>query len=668
MGYRDSIAHLSSDDIARLSPAQRFELGMPRYNSAIKNMMDNMLPVRSKLRSLFNLEHEYDILPSYDVDANSQSDLAGAWNWYETLMKFENDRRAVYTFVEEASTFDILSSALDLYAEDATQQDPEKGRSYWVTGEDHAIVSEIERMLERINAEDMLFGWARSVAMYGDDFEQVIATKDQGVIALEYVSPYRITRVQDRQGRLRGFVGGLRSEEELRDEDKLNTMNISEPWDFIHFRLIGSNRQTYHGSSMLLNSRHCWRQLKIVEDSLVLYRVQRAPDRNVFYIEGNYQSVEEKFRISHEWRRHLRKKMYWNPNTGAYRQEYHPWAIDQDIYFPVDKGTNSRIERQPAGTDLGEIYDVDHLVNKLFSSLRIPKAYMGWEGDVNAKATLSMQDIRFARGEKRLQRSIIQGLTQLAEIHLAIKTGYKRREGTRPFTIHLAPISYLDALQRSELYRIQLELADTAYRVLRSLLFPQAEEAAGGSFGGGGGDTPTPTNVGDDKDKERAKILAIYIMRKYLGMPKDDIDVLLNSTDVDRALDKDSDDDSWVGRSSDSSDVLNSSKMRTAATLLEDSLSDDQKDRLKLLQELRSATSVGTIESSDPIPEEYKDRAEIYSLDEQLGSTNSDYSDMSCPVCSRKKSIRLYERDKKAHLICINQGCSFTAEVEEIVR
>lgn len=1007
MEYREILDRLDPEEIKALNPGQRAALNLPKYESVFKNFADNLLPVRSNLRKLFGLQFDYDVYPPYDLDAND-GDITSTWSWYDSMLRFENNRQAVYAFVEEASSFDVLASALDLYAEDATQVDPEKGRSYWVTGEDQGIVSELEKMFERIQAEDEIFGWARSAAMYGDCFEQIISTPTEGVVSLEHVNPHQITRIQDRFGRLQGFAGGLIPEEQLqrmkRDPNAAKGLKVSNPWDFLHFRLVGSNRVSSHGSSMLLSARHCWRQLKIVEDSLVLYRVQRAPDRTVYYIETDGQSVEDKFRTAHQWRRHLRKRMYWNPQTGGFRQEYHPWAIDQDIYMPINRGSETKIERQPAGTDLGDIYDVDHLVNKLFSALRIPKAYMGWEGDVNAKATLcltgdtviplldgsyptirelaegdrdefwlysatsdgkvvpgrghsarltkrnaelieltldngesvrctldhpimmrdgtyqeadfvlpgdslmplytrevrrgnhstyrqvkhpsgvwqmahvavdrylngsigngqvvhhadfdslnndpsnlvrmdrsehmelhvtngrsnllkylksdqnrknvskqlkglwedpewarrqrmracavggshpmpehmkqmhskrwrrdgnpryrrdlsaeqilqaapdheslkslsnaisldrrairrilaeagiewkgflqahgftkgrfqkstacnhqvvevrylehredtydltvdqhhnfaigagvfvhnSMQDIRFARGVKRLQRAILQGMTLLAEIHLAKVKGYRRKEGSRPFQIHLAPISYLDSLQRSELYRIQIELAEAAHRVLKPLIFPNADPQGG--FGGG-------DQQMSGEDRAKAEVLALYVMRKYLGMPKEEIEVLVKGVDFDTALDKDSDDDSWVGRPQ-SPDALNSS-MKQAANNLEDSLSESIRRKLDMVQ--NAATVLrddAPLQIKDPLPDdkwlrEHKDEVELFLLDEEVRRPGHQFEQSECPVCTRTDSVRLYERGGKEYLVCIREGCSFAAEVSEDTR
>ena len=71
-----------------------------------------------------------------------------------------------------------------------------------------------------------------------------------------------------------------------------------------------------------------------------------------------------------------------------------------------------------AGLEYATIEDIDYLKNKLFAALKIPKAYLGYEENINGKATLAAEDVRFARTIERIQRTVISELTKIAIVHL----------------------------------------------------------------------------------------------------------------------------------------------------------------------------------------------------------------------------------------------------------
>ena len=93
-------------------------------------------------------------------------------------------------------------------------------------------------------------------------------------------------------------------------------------------------------------------------------------------------------------------------------------SIDEDYYIPVRAGNSSRVETLAGGQFTSAIEDVQYLRDKLFSALKIPKAYLAQSDSMEDKATLAQKDIRFARTIQRLQRVIIAELHKMAVVHL----------------------------------------------------------------------------------------------------------------------------------------------------------------------------------------------------------------------------------------------------------
>lgn len=454
---------LSEEELSALPSWGREQLGIPLVlphidYTPMQRFVDNYLPRWAVLRRMYGLDQTVDIEPPFSFD---EPNLGRNYSWYNAQLQFELNRRSIYHLVEEMDNFDLVSSALDIYSEEATQTDEEVGRAVWIECDDADIKRELMELFDRIGMEDRVFGLCRSMCKYGDDFEQIIASTSKGVVTLEFIQPQRLTRIEDRFGRLKGFAPGVHTDFEIRDPEKVKKLRISKPWDFIHWRIQSSRREMKHGETVLMAVRRVWRQLKIIEDSLVLYRLNRATDKDIYYIDVGNQTPDQQWQTVHRFRRELRKKFYVNTTTGQMRQQYNPRTADEDLYIPIPKDSNTKVERLSGANPQGDIYDVDHFRNKFFAAIRIPKAFMGYEEDVNAKATLVSQDIRFARGIKRIQRAFKHGTTQLCKVHLALRghevVGDDGKDLIK-FKVKMAPINYLDEMARAELFTLKHEI------------------------------------------------------------------------------------------------------------------------------------------------------------------------------------------------------------------
>lgn len=110
-----------------------------------------------------------------------------------------------------------------------------------------------------------------------------------------------------------------------------------------------------------------------------------------------------------------------DPATGDYNLRYNMQNITEDFYLPVrgkDSGTD--ITNLP-GLQFNAIEDIEYLRNKLMAAFKVPKSFIGYEEDINGKATLAAQDVRFARTIERIQRIMVSELTKIAIVHLYVQ-------------------------------------------------------------------------------------------------------------------------------------------------------------------------------------------------------------------------------------------------------
>jgi len=168
------------------------------------------------------------------------------------------------------------------------------------------------------------------------------------------------------------------------------------------------------GTSLLESIFKVYKQKELLEDAIIIYRIQRAPERRVFYIDvGNMPShlamtfVE---RVKNEVNQR-RIPSVTGGSQSVIDAGYNPLSINEDYFFPqTAEGRGSKVEVLPGGTNLGEIDDLKYFTNKLFRALRIPSSYLPTGPDDGGSnfndgrvGTAYIQELRFNKYCERLQ-------------------------------------------------------------------------------------------------------------------------------------------------------------------------------------------------------------------------------------------------------------------------
>jgi hypothetical protein len=168
------------------------------------------------------------------------------------------------------------------------------------------------------------------------------------------------------------------------------------------------------GNSLLESIFKVYKQKELLEDAIIIYRVQRAPERRVFYVDvGNMPShlamqFVERVKTEIHQRRIPSKT---GGGTNVIDSSYNPLSINEDYFFPqTAEGRGSKVETLPGGTNLGEIDDLRYFTNKLVRGLRIPSSYLPTGADDGASqyndgrvGTAYIQELRFNKYCERLQ-------------------------------------------------------------------------------------------------------------------------------------------------------------------------------------------------------------------------------------------------------------------------
>ena len=302
-----------------------------------------------------------------------------------------------------------------------------------------------------LNIEFNLFGWCRTLCKYGDFFLYLDIDEENGIQNVMGLPPQEIQRMEGEDESNPNYI-----------QFQWNSGGLTfENWQIAQFRILGNDKYAPYGTSVLDPARRIWRQLTLLEDAMMAYRVVRSPDRRVFYIDvGNIapQDVEQYIQkvVSS-----MKRNQIVDPTTGRVDLRYNPMSVEEDYFLPVRGATNTRIESLAGGTMNNDIEDVKYLRDKLFSALKVPASYLSRaEGAEEDKTTLAQKDIRFARTIQRLQRAVISELEKIGIIHL-YTLGYRDNDLIN-FKLRLNNPSKISELQELEHWKARFDAAGSA--------------------------------------------------------------------------------------------------------------------------------------------------------------------------------------------------------------
>tara|TARA_B100001989_G_scaffold103913_1_gene72707 strand:- start:5363 stop:7375 length:2013 start_codon:yes stop_codon:yes gene_type:complete len=401
--------------------------------------------VRRKIKHLKNTTYSKS---SLEVFKKNHSDV-----YNSTLSAYGSyDRMARYSDFSEMEATPEISSALDIYSEECVSPDV-LGTVLHINSENGKIKQILSELFyDTLNIDFNLVMWVRNLCKYGDFFLFNDIHPEYGVIN---VFPIPIAEIEREEGFDPQDPGAVR----FRWITQGN--KVLENWQISHLRLLGNDAFLPYGSSVLEGARRVWRQLILIEDAMLVYRVIRSPERRVFYIDVGNIPPENIADYLEQAQSSLKRNAVIDKNTGQVDLRYNPLSVDEDYFLPVRGGeSGTRIDTLAGGSNTTAIEDVEYIQKKLFAALKIPKAYLGYDEDIGAKATLAQEDIRFSRTIQRIQKTIISELNKIAMIHLYTH-GYTD-ESLLDFKLELSNPSSIAQQQKLELIRSKFDIASSA--------------------------------------------------------------------------------------------------------------------------------------------------------------------------------------------------------------
>ena len=303
-----------------------------------------------------------------------------------------------------------------------------------------------------MNIEHNLFGWARTMCKYGDMFLYLDLDEEKGLQNCIGLPADQVERLEGEDPTNPNYV-----------QFQWNAAGLTlENWQMAHFRILGNDKHAPYGTSVLEPARRIWRQLTLLEDAMMAYRITRSPERRVFKIDVGGIAPQDVEQYMQKVMTQMKRHQVVDPSSGRVDLRYNPLSIEEDYFIPIRGGQSStEITNLPGGQFTAQIEDVKYLRDKLFSALKVPQSYLSMgDGATEDKTTLAQKDIRFARTIQRLQRVILAELEKIGIIHL-YTLGY-RGDDLLNFKLSLNNPSKIAEMQELEHWKSKFDIAAAA--------------------------------------------------------------------------------------------------------------------------------------------------------------------------------------------------------------
>ena len=373
-------------------------------------------------------------------------------------------RLGLFRDYESMDTDSIIASALDIYSDESTMKN-EYGKVLDIQTDNDQIYDILHNLFyDIINIEFNLWPWVRNMNKYGDFFLQLEIADKYGITNVTPMSAYDVARLEghdEENPQLVQFMLTPMGDSNRHTGMKQDAMTF-ENYEIAHFRLLSDSNYVPYGRSMLEAGRKVWKQLMLMEDAMLIHRIMRAPEKRIFKLDiGNIPPAEVDNYMQQVINK-MKKAPVIDEKTGDYNLRYNIQNITEDFFLPVRGGDSGTSIDSLAGLNYDAVEDIEYLKNRLLASLRVPKAFLGYEESLGSKATLAAEDVRFARTIERIQRIVVSELTKIAVVHL-YSQGFRDQELVN-FDLGLTNPSTIYEQEKIELWNNKTSLAESMIR------------------------------------------------------------------------------------------------------------------------------------------------------------------------------------------------------------
>lgn len=360
-----------------------------------------------------------------------------AYQWQRAQVENNMESLASYTAVKlmyrDCDLMDgvpEIGTALDLIADEVCNLSSDN-QLLKVSSKSKRIKSILEDLFyNRLQISTALRMIARGMVKYGNHYMLLNVTKN-GIAGWRQLSVYETDRYE---GGLSGYYGGgqmINAGEDLKPDEVrfvhagANQATSYSEWQVAHFRLLNDSFFLPYGVSLLHKARRAWRMWSMMEDAMLIYRLDKSIERRVFKIYVGGINDKDVPAFVQEIANNFKRTPIIDPMTGQVDLRKNFLDVSSDYFIPVrDPAAPNPIETLQSAHNDTAMDDINYMQNKIFAAIRVPKQFLNFQDAQGKGQNLSLADIRFARMIMGIQQFVLAELNKVAMVHLYL-LGFK---------------------------------------------------------------------------------------------------------------------------------------------------------------------------------------------------------------------------------------------------
>ena len=337
-----------------------------------------------------------------------------------------NDVKMMYRDADLMDTFPEIGAALDIFSEESTYT-PRGGFMVNVTSGSERVATILRDLLvNRLSINTTLPMICRSMCKYGNTFMLLNTDKDNGVMGWKQLPVYELERYEN--GMTNAYSSPHVNLNSINADHQMTTKFVwvgemeyipYQNWQVAHFRLLYDSLFLPYGMSVLNKGRRHFRMLSMMEDMMLLYRLERSVERRVFKINVGTIDDQDVPAFVQQIANEFKRTPVVDPMTGQLDLRKNIMTQMDDYFIPVrDDSAPNPIDTLPAAQNMTAMDDIKFVQNKLMTALRVPKSFLNFEEEKGDGKNLSLLDVRFTRTVNRVQQALLMELNKICIIHL----------------------------------------------------------------------------------------------------------------------------------------------------------------------------------------------------------------------------------------------------------
>ena len=350
---------------------------------------------------------------------------AGADNAMESLAGY-TAVKLMYRDVDLMDGTPEIGTALDIISEETCTTDS-KGKLLHVYSQSKRTKAILEDLfVNRLHIYTDLPMIARHMTKYGNTFMLLNIDKSEGIMGWTMLPVYEIDRLENGYGSAYSIGTGTGNRDIKPDEVSFvwNGHNEGTPyrnWQVAHFRLLYDSFFLPYGVSLLHKTRRAWRMWSMMEDAMLMWRLDKAVERRVYKIYvGNIDDADVDAYVE-SIANNFKRTQIIDPETGQVDLRKNFMDIGSDYFIPVrTENAPNPIETLTAANSQVQMEDVEYMQSKILTGIRVPKTFLNFQEAQGKGQNLAVMDVRFARMVNRIQQFLLMELNKIAMIHLYI--------------------------------------------------------------------------------------------------------------------------------------------------------------------------------------------------------------------------------------------------------